>query len=78
MNPPYGERLSEAELLKPLYTGLGERLKQFFTGWKAGVFTSNPDLGKQNGLRAYKQYALFNGAIPTQLFIVRCGVLLFC
>ncbi len=69
VNPPYGERLGELEEVKPLYTQLGERLKQAFTGWKAGVFTSNPDLGKQMGLRAKKQYALFNGAIPAQLLL---------
>ena len=69
VNPPYGERLGELEEVKPLYTELGERLKQAFTGWRAGVFTGNPDLGKQMGLRSKKQYALFNGAIPAQLLL---------
>jgi 23S rRNA (guanine2445-N2)-methyltransferase / 23S rRNA (guanine2069-N7)-methyltransferase len=69
VNPPYGERLGELEEVKPLYALLGERLKLAFTGWKAGVFTSNPDLGKQMGLRAKKQYALFNGALPAQLLL---------
>jgi 23S rRNA (guanine2445-N2)-methyltransferase / 23S rRNA (guanine2069-N7)-methyltransferase len=69
VNPPYGERLGELEEVKPLYTLLGERLKLAFAGWKAGVFTSNPDLGKQMGLRAKKSYALFNGALPAQLLL---------
>lgn len=69
VNPPYGERLGEVEDLKPLYICLGERLKESFAGWHAGVFTSNPELGKQMGLRAKKQYALFNGALPAQLFL---------
>ena len=69
VNPPYGERLGELETVKPLYTTLGDRLKAAFTGWRAGVFTSNPDLGKQMGLRSKKQYALFNGAIPAQLLL---------
>lgn len=68
-NPPYGERLGEVEEIKPLYTELGNRLKQEFTGWRAGVITGNPDLGKQMGLRSKKQYALFNGAIPSQLLL---------
>lgn len=68
-NPPYGERLGEVEEIKPLYTELGSRLKQEFTGWRAGVITGNPDLGKQMGLRSKKQYALFNGAIPSQLLL---------
>lgn len=68
-NPPYGERLGEAEALQPLYTLLGEKLKAGFTDWQAAVFTGNPDLGKQMGLRAKKYYALFNGAIPCKLLL---------
>lgn len=69
VNPPYGERLGEAEALQPLYTQLGERLKQAFLGWRAAVFTGNPELGKQMGLRAKHFYALFNGAIPCKLLL---------
>jgi 23S rRNA (guanine2445-N2)-methyltransferase / 23S rRNA (guanine2069-N7)-methyltransferase len=68
-NPPYGERLGEEEALRPLYTLLGDRLKQGFEGWRASVLTSNPDLGKVMGLRSKKQYALFNGALPSQLLL---------
>lgn len=68
-NPPYGERLGEIEEVKPLYTLLGERLKKTCEGWQAGVITGNPDLGKEMGLRSKKQYALFNGAIPSQLLL---------
>ena len=68
-NPPYGERLGELEALEPLYTCLGERLKTTCQGWKAAVFTGNPDLGKVMGLRAKKFYALFNGPIPCKLLL---------
>lgn len=68
-NPPYGERLGEEEALRPLYTLLGERLKQGFEGWHAAVLTSNADLGKVMGLRSKKQYALFNGALPSTLLL---------
>ncbi len=68
-NPPYGERLGEVEELKPLYTLLGERLKEYFQGWHAAVFTGNPELGKVMGLRAKKYYALYNGAIACKLFL---------
>jgi 23S rRNA (guanine2445-N2)-methyltransferase / 23S rRNA (guanine2069-N7)-methyltransferase len=68
-NPPYGERLGEEEELQPLYTLLGERLKEGFTGWHAAVLTGNPDLGKQMGLRANNYYALFNGPIPCKLLL---------
>ncbi|VVC76442.1 Ribosomal RNA large subunit methyltransferase K/L [Aquicella siphonis] len=68
-NPPYGERLGDRETLQPLYQLLAERLKLCFTGWKAAVFTGNPELGKQMGLRAKRYYALFNGPIPCKLLL---------
>jgi 23S rRNA (guanine2445-N2)-methyltransferase / 23S rRNA (guanine2069-N7)-methyltransferase len=68
-NPPYGERLGEIESLKLLYAHLGERLRNEFKGWRAGVFTGNPDLGKQMGLRADKKYKFFNGTIPSELLM---------
>ena len=66
-NPPYGERLGEESSLIHLYRNLGQTLKQEFSGWRAGVFTGNPDLGKQMGLRSNKQYQMFNGAIACKL-----------
>lgn len=68
-NPPYGERLGEIESLKLLYAHLGERLRNEFQGWRAGVFTGNPELGKQMGLRADKKYKFFNGTIPSELLM---------
>ncbi len=68
-NPPYGERLGEVEELKSLYQQLGERLKTQFVDWQAAVFTGNPDLGKQMGLRSVHQYALFNGPIACKLLL---------
>lgn len=68
-NPPYGERLGEIDELRPLYTLLGERLKQAFKGWRGAMFTGNPELGKQMGLRAKKYYSLFNGPLACKLFL---------
>lgn len=68
-NPPYGERLGEVESLKMLYAHLGERLRNEFQGFRAGVFTGNPELGKQMGLRADKKYKFFNGTIPSELLM---------
>jgi len=68
-NPPYGERLGEVESLKLLYAHMGERLRNEFQGWRAGVFTGNPELGKQMGLRSDKKYKLFNGSIDSELLM---------
>ncbi len=68
-NPPYGERLGEVSTLRFLYKELGDLLKREFAGWKAGIFTSNPDLCKLTGLKADKIYRLFNGPLASQLLL---------
>ncbi|MGA9852530.1 MAG: THUMP domain-containing protein [Gammaproteobacteria bacterium] len=66
-NPPYGERLGEVETLGPLYKTLGNWLKNQCLGWQAGIITSNPDLGKQMGIRARKMNTFYNGALECKL-----------
>jgi 23S rRNA (guanine2445-N2)-methyltransferase / 23S rRNA (guanine2069-N7)-methyltransferase len=68
VNPPYGERLGEQSTLVPLYTELGEVLRTRFVGWRASVFTGNPELAFRLGIRATKFYRLFNGALECRLF----------
>jgi len=67
VNPPYGERLGEESELPGLYRVLGEVLKRCYAGWRAAVFTGNPELGKVMGLRAHKMHLLYNGAIECKL-----------
>lgn len=67
VNPPYGERIGDLETLSRTYETLGDRLKAEFSGWHAGVFTGNPDLGKRMGIRAKRRNKFFNGALPCQL-----------
>jgi 23S rRNA (guanine2445-N2)-methyltransferase / 23S rRNA (guanine2069-N7)-methyltransferase len=67
VNPPYGERLGEESELPGLYRVLGEVLKRCYEGWRAVVFTGNPELGKVMGLRAHKMHLLYNGAIECKL-----------
>ncbi|MBW1851043.1 MAG: bifunctional 23S rRNA (guanine(2069)-N(7))-methyltransferase RlmK/23S rRNA (guanine(2445)-N(2))-methyltransferase RlmL [Deltaproteobacteria bacterium] len=66
-NPPYGERMGEKRRLETVYRGLGDRLKEGFSGWQASVFTADPDLAKYMGIRAKKQYKFFNGALSCKL-----------
>jgi 23S rRNA (guanine2445-N2)-methyltransferase / 23S rRNA (guanine2069-N7)-methyltransferase len=67
VNPPYGERIGDLKALAPLYASLGDILKQRFQGWRAAVFTGNPDLAKGIGLRARRIHKLYNGAIECRL-----------
>ena len=69
-NPPYGERLGEASQLIPLYQQLGNVLHTNYQGWQAAVLTANPMLAKAMGLRASKQYTLFNGALECKLYTI--------
>jgi 23S rRNA (guanine2445-N2)-methyltransferase / 23S rRNA (guanine2069-N7)-methyltransferase len=68
-NPPYGERLGDSSELMFLYRDLGDTLKQEFGGWRAGIFTGNPDLCEVVGLTTDKSYQLFNGPLESRLFL---------
>jgi len=67
VNPPYGERLGSGSDLPGLYASLGAVLRERFSGWRAAVFTGNPDLGKHMGLRASRYHSLYNGPIECRL-----------
>jgi len=68
-NPPWGERLGEEQALTFLYRELGACLHREFQGWRAGILTSNPELGRAIGLRSHKQYSFNNGAVDIQLLL---------
>jgi 23S rRNA (guanine2445-N2)-methyltransferase / 23S rRNA (guanine2069-N7)-methyltransferase len=67
VNPPYGERIGEADELPGLYAELGTQLTKCFPGWRAAVLAGNPELGKHMGLRANRFHVFFNGAIECRL-----------
>ncbi|MFT6834156.1 MAG: 23S rRNA (guanine2445-N2)-methyltransferase / 23S rRNA (guanine2069-N7)-methyltransferase [Francisellaceae bacterium] len=68
-NPPYGERLNsgEEDELKDTFKQVGSVLKENFNGWDLAVITSAPELMKSIGIRSYKRYKMFNGALPADL-----------
>ena len=66
-NPPYGERLGDRDELSDLYAQLGDRLKSHFVGWRAALFTGNPEQGKRMGLRAVKTNVFYNGPLECRL-----------
>ncbi len=66
-NPPYGERLGDAASLAPLYGELGRVLRERYVGWQAAVFTGNPPLGRELGLKAKRAHRLWNGPIECRL-----------
>lgn len=60
-NPPYGERIGER--VEELYADFGDWLKTEMTGWDCWVLSSNIDALKNVGLKASKQYKVFNGSL---------------
>jgi len=68
MNPPYGIRTGVHENLLELYSGIGDTLKQHCQGHIAFIFTGNPDLAKNIGLKPFCKIALRNGNIECKLF----------
>lgn len=50
VNPPYGGRIGNKNLLFAVYGALGKTLLSGFAGWRVGVITSEPGLAKATGL----------------------------
>jgi 23S rRNA (guanine2445-N2)-methyltransferase / 23S rRNA (guanine2069-N7)-methyltransferase len=67
VNPPYGERIGADSTLRELYAELGRLLREHFVGWRAGVFTGNPALGRERGVEARRTHRLYNGPIEARL-----------
>ena len=66
VNPPYGERIGDADL-KALYVLLGSVLKERYRGWHAAVFTGNAPLGRELGIEARRAHRMWNGALECRL-----------
>jgi 23S rRNA (guanine2445-N2)-methyltransferase / 23S rRNA (guanine2069-N7)-methyltransferase len=66
-NPPYGERLGDAEHLTPLYRDFGDRLRHEFLGWHAGVLVADKNHAGALGLRPSARHPFFNGPIECRL-----------
>jgi len=65
-NPPYGERLGDADDLAEWYPKVGDWLKKNFSGWDAWIISGDPLLPKVIGLKASRRIPLFNGPLETR------------
>jgi putative N6-adenine-specific DNA methylase len=61
-NPPYGERLGEAETVEELYKTLGRKYLELDT-WSFYVITANTDFQKHFSKRSDKNRKLYNGRL---------------
>ena len=67
-NPPYGERLGEAQQLADFYPRLGSALKQHFAGWACWLLSADTTLPKGLGLKPAKKIPLYNGNLECRLY----------
>jgi putative N6-adenine-specific DNA methylase len=67
INPPYGERIGQAEQLAGLYTAIGDFFKKRCRGYTGFLFTGNPELAKKVGLRTRRRVPFYNGEIACRL-----------
>jgi putative N6-adenine-specific DNA methylase len=67
-NPPYGERIGEEKEWVPLYTKLGQVIRDHWPGWRLFVFTSNDMLARKVKLPVKHRTPFFNGKIECQLW----------
>lgn len=64
-NPPYGERITTADLLGT-YKMIGERLKHAFTGNEAWILSCKDELFEQIALKPSLKIQLFNGSLECE------------
>ncbi|MGL1932122.1 MAG: bifunctional 23S rRNA (guanine(2069)-N(7))-methyltransferase RlmK/23S rRNA (guanine(2445)-N(2))-methyltransferase RlmL [Desulfotalea sp.] len=66
-NLPYGERLSETEKVRQLYSAFGRIGSNLFAGWNFSAFISNPDLAESFGVSWQDKTRLYNGSIGCRI-----------
>ena len=66
INPPYGERLEEAD---GQWRRLGDLMKQRYAGWRAVVLAGGPSRGKQIGLRPNCRIPVRNGPLEARILV---------
>lgn len=66
-NPPYGERLGDAQMCGQLYTAMGKAFSRL-DKWSCYILTSNEDFEKRFGKRADKKRKLYNGMLKCNIY----------
>jgi putative N6-adenine-specific DNA methylase len=62
-NPPYGERIGDADTLEALYADLGAMAKERCSGWTLWLLSGNPQLTGALRMKASRRIPVSNGGI---------------
>lgn len=63
VDPPYGERMGDKDLLFDAYKDLAHTFKTGFKGWDCFVLSGSPELSAAMKLKAERKFPVFNGQI---------------
>lgn len=69
-NPPYGERIGDADQARELYKNM-QSLWTDFNGWDIGIITSNEDFQENFGHKTFAIKKLKAGNLDTSFYIYR-------
>jgi putative N6-adenine-specific DNA methylase len=67
INPEYGERLGQTDLLTETYNRIGDFMKKKCGGYFGYVFTGNLELAKKIGLKASRKIEFYTSTIDCRL-----------
>ncbi len=67
VNPEYGKRLGEIKALEATYGRIGDFFKQRCAGYACFIFTGNPALARNVGLRTGRRIPFFNAQLECRL-----------
>jgi putative N6-adenine-specific DNA methylase len=67
VNPEYGERLGDVNVLEETYRRIGDFMKQKCGGYFGYVFTGNLELAKKIGLKAKRRIEFYTSTIDCRL-----------
>lgn len=67
-NPPYGERLLEAETAEAVYRSFGDMYRTLPKSWSAAIITSHEGFERSFGRGADKKRKLYNGRLKCNLY----------
>lgn len=71
VDPPFGERMGDKDLLLDTYKDLAHIMKVGFKGWDCYVLSGSPELSSAMKLKAERKFPLYHGPIECRLLKYR-------
>lgn len=67
VDPPFGERMGDKDMLLDTYKDLAHTMKVGFNGWECFVLSGSPELSAAMKLKAERKFPLYHGPIECRL-----------